>query len=67
MFSVFTRYRFAIVWSALVVLSYSAYQALPYSEDLWLVAIEYVGLAAWIVWELWFKKDLKAPVCTART
>ena len=67
MFSVFTRYKFAILWSGLVVLSYSAYQTLPYSENLWLVAIEYVGLAAWMVWELWFKKDLKAPAYPAKT
>jgi alpha-1,6-mannosyltransferase len=67
MFSVFTRYKFAILWSGLIVLSYSAYQTVPYSENLWLVAIEYVGLAAWMVWELWFKKALKAPVYTAKT
>jgi hypothetical protein len=66
-FSVFTRYRYAVVWSALVVLSYSAYQAFPYSENLWLVALEYAGLAAWMSWEMLFKKDLKDPTDTART
>jgi general stress protein CsbA len=66
-FSVFTRYRYAIVWSGLVVLSYSAYQTLPYSENLWLVAIEFVGLAAWMAWELLFKKDLKATAYTVKT
>ena len=67
MLSVFTRYKFAILWSGLIVLSYSAYQTLPYAEDLWLVAIEYVGVAAWMAWELWFKNDLKAPAYPAKT
>ncbi len=46
--SVFTKYKFPIVWSLLVMLSYSAYGSDGFSENLWLVAIEYsivIGVA----------------------
>jgi hypothetical protein len=41
MLSVFTGYRFMVLWSWAVILTYSAYRTFPYSEDLWLVAIGY--------------------------
>jgi hypothetical protein len=40
-FSVFTSYRFMLIWSWGIILTYSAYQTFPYSENLWLVVIEY--------------------------
>lgn len=46
--SVFTKYKFPIVWSLLVMLSYSAYGSDGFSENLWLVAVEYsivIGVA----------------------
>ncbi|MFC1964711.1 glycosyltransferase 87 family protein [Chloroflexota bacterium] len=52
MLSVFTSYRFMIVWSWTVVLTYSAYQTFPYSENLWLVAIEYFLAPGWMAWEI---------------
>ncbi|MDC8002947.1 glycosyltransferase 87 family protein [Aureisphaera galaxeae] len=55
--SVFTKYRFAIVWSAFVMLSYSAYGAEGFSENLWLVALEYVVVAGFLLWELFLKKS----------
>ncbi|MCG2430734.1 mannosyltransferase [Aequorivita xiaoshiensis] len=48
--SVFTNYKFPIVWSFVVVLSYSAYGKEGFDENLWLVALEYfivIGIAAW--------------------
>ena len=39
--SVFTRFRYPLVWSALIPLSYFTYHAQPYAENLWLTAIEY--------------------------
>jgi len=58
--SVFTRYRFAIAWSLLVMVSYSAYGPDGFSENLWWVAIEYLAVIAFAIWELCFrsKKEL---------
>ena len=56
--SVFTRYLFPIVWSALIFLSYSAYGEAGYYENLWLVATEYVLVIAVCIYELRFTKHL---------
>ena len=43
--SIFTVSRFAMVWSALIMLSYSAYTQYPYHEILWVTAVEYLCLS----------------------
>ena len=43
-FSVFTKQIYPIVWSFLILLSYSAYTATGVEELEWLVAGEYLGL-----------------------
>ena len=47
--SVFSRFRFPLVWSASILLSYAAYQTVPYRENLWFTAFEYsvVAVFAW--------------------
>ncbi|WP_037317324.1 hypothetical protein [Salegentibacter sp. Hel_I_6] len=40
--SVFTKFRFALVWSFLVMLSYSAYTVNGFQENHWLIAVEYI-------------------------
>ena len=55
--SVFTKYRFPIVWSAVVMLSYSAYQQNVTEENLWLVAIEYTAVIGYAIWELFLQKN----------
>lgn len=48
--AVFTRYRYPLLWSALIPLSYSTYQARPYHENLWLTAVEYgLVLIVWLI------------------
>jgi len=50
--SVFTNYKFPIIWSAVVFLSYSAYGANGFDENLWLVAVEYLIVIAFAVTEI---------------
>lgn len=50
--SVFTKYRFPIVWSFMVILSYSAYGKYGFDEKLWIVALEYIVVIVVAVWEL---------------
>ncbi|MBU6121650.1 hypothetical protein [Hymenobacter siberiensis] len=47
-----SRFRFPLVWGGLAVLSYAAYRSSAYTENLWLVALEYVVTLGVLVWEL---------------
>jgi alpha-1,6-mannosyltransferase len=53
--SVFTSYRCPIVWSVVIILSYAAYRTVPYSENLWLVAVEYIAVLGCMGYELFSK------------
>ncbi len=56
--SVFTKYRFTIIWSFAIILSYQAYANSPWKENLWFVAIEYAIVYGFLVWEIIkIKKD----------
>lgn len=35
-------YRFVLIWSALIPLTYLSYQTIPYQENLWIVLLEYL-------------------------
>ncbi len=50
--SVFTPYRFALIWSFTAVLSYAAYQTSPVQEKLWLTGVGYVLVLGYGIWEL---------------
>ncbi|GGD90063.1 mannosyltransferase [Planktosalinus lacus] len=50
--SLFTRYRFMLVWSFMIVLSYAAYSPGGFQEHLWLVALEYVVVLGYFIWEV---------------
>jgi alpha-1,6-mannosyltransferase len=56
-FSLFTTSRFAIVWSAVIVLTYAGYSHAGYHESLLLVTAEYVivGIFAFVEWRTHFK------------
>lgn len=54
----FTPYRFAMVWSLMVILSYYAYSNPEYSENLWLLAIEYLVVFGFLIYEI-LGKDRK--------
>ena len=50
--SIFVRYRFILVWSALIPLSYISYKTLPYSENYWITGLEYLVVMGYLLWEL---------------
>jgi hypothetical protein len=50
--SVFTKYKFSIIWSLAVMISYIAYSVDGFSENLWLVALEYFAVSGFFIWEL---------------
>ena len=50
--SVFTKYKFPIVWSFVVMFSYSAYGADSFAENLWFVALEYLVVLVVLIYEL---------------
>jgi hypothetical protein len=50
--SLFTGYRFPILWSFTALLSYAAYHYQPVSENLWLLAAGYFSVAGYAFWEL---------------
>ena len=50
--SIFTKWRFALVWSFTVILSYTAYNNAGYSENLILIGAEYVLVLAYLIYEL---------------
>lgn len=57
--SVFTKYKFPLVWSFAIILSYLAYLNLnsaDKSENLWVIAIEYTVVYSVFIWEVFIKK-----------
>jgi hypothetical protein len=50
--AVFTSFRYPIVWSYTVFLSYATYQANFYQENLWLVTLEYLLVFGMMIYEL---------------
>lgn len=47
----FTPFRFPILWSGLIFLTYVNYSYEPYWENLWVVALEYGLVFAYMAWE----------------
>ena len=50
--SIFTKYRYALVWSFIIALSYLAYAIDQTQENLWIVSLEYIVVYGILVWEL---------------
>ncbi|GAA4022670.1 DUF2029 domain-containing protein [Hymenobacter glaciei] len=47
-----SRFRYPLVWGGAAVLSYAAYRTEAYTENLWLVALEYSVVYGMLSWEL---------------
>lgn len=63
--SVFTKYKFPLVWSFVIILSYLAYINLnkaDKSENLWVIALEYLIVYGVFIWEVFIKKAPKVKV-----
>ena len=57
--SVFVRnYRYAIVWSMMILVSYAAYMNDTYAENMLLITVEYTIVIGWLLFDLFFKKRL---------
>lgn len=54
--SVFTQYRYAVLWSLVIILSYQAYANSPWKENLWLITLEYIILYSYFIWEVFIKR-----------
>ena len=50
--SLFTQYRFTILWTGLVILSYYAYSQHDFKENLWLLTIEYLLVFGYLSYEI---------------
>lgn len=60
--SVFTPFRYPLVWSGVVVLSYSAYQTTAYRENLWITGLEYSLVLGMGLYEWYRLKNQPLPV-----
>ena len=49
---VFTKYKFPIVWSLVIILTYQAYANNPWQENLWFVFIEYLIVFSFLIFEV---------------
>lgn len=50
--SIFTKYKFPIIWSFVVVFSYQAYANDPWKENLWFVFLEYFMVFSYLIYEI---------------
>ena len=56
-FTVFSQHRFAIVWSILIFLTYVGYSVDGFSENHWLIALEYASVIGYLAYELVWKRE----------
>src|SRR5690606_9225568 len=57
--SAFTNYKFPLVWTFMIVMSYLAYANTNHTENLWIIGLEYVVVYSVFVWEVFLKKPIK--------
>ncbi|WP_020535613.1 hypothetical protein [Lewinella cohaerens] len=53
----FTPYRWPVVWSGMILLTYINYSYPEYYENLWIVGLEYIVVLLWGTWEVWTQKE----------
>ncbi len=50
--SVFTKYKFPLVWSFVIIISYLAYANSNNQENLWIIGFEYLIVYSVFIWEI---------------
>lgn len=60
--SILTKFRFTVVWTALIVLTYIGYTATDYQENLWIVGIEYLIVIGTFLYEIQTKNVFKTTL-----
>jgi hypothetical protein len=56
-FSVFSGYRFPLIWSFMIFLSYAGYYEGGYKENTLFIWLEYLAVFGMAAWELYAKQD----------
>lgn len=59
-FSVFTHYRFTVLWSFLIFFTYAGYSIDGFTESLWIICVEYLLVILYLGYELINRKNLRA-------
>ena len=63
--SVFTKYKFPLIWSFVIILSYLAYINLnkaDKTENLWIIGLEYLVVYGVFFWEVFIKNTSSSPL-----
>jgi len=55
----FTKYNFQIIWSALIFLTYSAYQNSKVEENFYLIGLEYIIVIGFFIYEFLGQEKIK--------
>lgn len=54
--SIFTHYKFPLVWSFIIIISYLAYANTNNTENLWIISFEYLIIYGFFIWEVFIKQ-----------
>jgi alpha-1,6-mannosyltransferase len=54
--SLFTNFRFVILWTFVIFLTYAGYSEDGFSENVWLVSVEYCTVFGLLAFEVWSNK-----------
>ena len=63
--SIFSKYRFAILWSLLIFVTYAGYSVNGYSEPIYLIAFEYLALAIFTSYEIFYHSRNRSNTFTS--
>ncbi len=59
--SAFVKYRFALIFSALIPLTYITYYTIPYEQNYWMISLEYLLSTGFLIYEYQSSKQKSHP------